>query len=235
MTTVAVHVPKRPRPRLGRWRLLVGLGGLPRRRLVGVDDLADQRMPDDVPLVEPDHAHRLQPAQLAHRVRQPRRHAGRQVGLGRIAGDDHTGVLAHAGEEHLHLRRRGVLRLVEDDQGVAQRPAAHVGQGCDLDLARLDPLLQLALRQHVLQRVVERPHIGIDLLLQVARQEAQPLAGLDRRPRQDDPLDPALLQQRHRHGDGEIGLAGAGRPQREDQVVAVEGAQIGRLIGRARP
>ena len=94
---------------------------------------------------------------------------------------DHTGVLAHAGEEHLHLRRRGVLRLVEDDVGAAQRPAAHVGQGRDLDLAGLDPLLQLALGQHVLQRVVERPHVGIDLLLEVARQEAQALAGLDRR------------------------------------------------------
>ena len=39
----------------------------------------------------------------------------------------------------------------------------------------------LLARQHVVERVVERPQIGIDLLAQVARQEAQPLAGLDRR------------------------------------------------------
>ena len=37
-----------------------------------------------------------------------------------------------------------------------------------------------------------------------------------------------------RHGDGEVGLAGAGRAEREDQVVAVERAQVGRLVGRAR-
>jgi hypothetical protein len=44
-------------------------------------------------------------------------------------------------------------------------------------------------RQHVVQRVVERPQVGIDLLAHVAGQEAQPLAGLDRRSRQHDALD----------------------------------------------
>ena len=45
--------------------------------------------------------------------------------------------------------------------------------------------------QHVVERVVERAKIGIDLLLHVAGQEAEPLAGLDRGARQDQPVDAA--------------------------------------------
>ena len=45
-----------------------------------------------------------------------------------------------AGEEHLHLLAGGVLRLVEDDEGVVQRAAAHEGERRDLDRAPLDQL-----------------------------------------------------------------------------------------------
>ena len=64
---------------------------------------------------------------------------------------------------------------------------------------------------HVVERVVERPQIGIDLLAHVAGQEAEPLAGLDRRPRQDDAVDLPALEQLRGVGDRELGLAGAGR------------------------
>ncbi len=56
---------------------------------------------------------------------------------------------------------------------------------------RGDAALDLLGRQHVVERVVERAEIGIDLLLHVAGQEAEPLAGLDRRARQDQPVDAA--------------------------------------------
>ena len=70
-----------------------------------------------------------------------------------------------------------------------KRAAAHEGDRRDLDLARGDPPLDLLGRQHVVERVVERAQIGIDLLLHVAGQEAEPLARLDRRARQDQPVD----------------------------------------------
>ena len=92
-----------------------------------------------------------------------------------------------------------------------ERAAAHEGDRRDLDLARRDAALDLLGRQHVVERVVERAEIGIDLLLHVAGQEAEPLARLDRRARQDQPVDAAADQLRHRLGDGEIGLAGARR------------------------
>ena len=38
----------------------------------------------------------------------------------------------HARQEHLDLRQGSVLRLVQNDEGVVQRAAAHVGQRGDL-------------------------------------------------------------------------------------------------------
>ena len=74
-------------------------------------------------------------------------------------------------------------------KGVGQRAPAHEGQRRDLDPLFLDQLLHLLLRQEVVQRVVERLHVGIDLVLHVAGQEAQPFARLHRRARQDDLVD----------------------------------------------
>ena len=53
----------------------------------------------------------------------------------------------------------------------------------------LDAARDLLSRQHIVERIIERPEIGIDLLAQIAGQEAEPLAGLDRRARQDDAID----------------------------------------------
>ena len=49
---------------------------------------------------------------------------------------------------------------------------------------------------------------------QVAGQEAEPLAGLHRRPRQDDALDRVALERVDRHRHRQVGLAGAGGPDR---------------------
>ena len=97
-----------------------------------------------------------------------------------------------------------------------------------------DAPLDLLGRQHVVERVVERAEIGIDLLLHVAGKEAEALARLDRGARQDQPVDAAADQLRHRLRDREIGLAGAGRAEREDHLVAGERFHVGGLHLRAR-
>ena len=51
-----------------------------------------------------------------------------QVGLGEVPGDDGLGVVAEAGDEHLHLLGGGVLGLVHDDESVGQGAAAHEGE-----------------------------------------------------------------------------------------------------------
>ena len=69
--------------------------------------------------------------------------------------------------------------------------------------------------EHVVERVEERPQVRIDLGEHVAGQEAEPLAGLDRRAGEDDAPDLALGERRDRERHRQVGLAGAGRADRE--------------------
>ena len=112
------------------------------------------------------------------------------------------------------------------------RPRMKASGAISMTPAAMRPL-DLVGRHHVVERVVERPQIGIDLFLHVAGQEAQPLAGFDGRARQDDALDRAALEQQGRMGNGEIGLAGAGRTDAEDQFGALQRPHIGVLRRRA--
>ena len=168
------------------------------------------------------------------RLGQARAGARRQIDLGRVAGHDHARALAEPGQKHLHLHRGRVLRLVEDDEGARQGAPAHERDRRHLDLAGAEAAGELVGRQHVVERVEDRAQIRVDLVAQIARQKAQPLAGLDRRPRQDDALDLPGHQQVDRGGDREIGLAGAGRPEAEHQLAFAQRLDIGGLPRRAR-
>jgi hypothetical protein len=69
-------------------------------------------------------------------------------------------------------------------------------------------------------------------------QEAQPLAGLDRRAGQDQPADLLVEQRPHRQRHRQVGLAGAGRAHREHDVVAADQVEVlllGQALGRDRP
>ena len=62
-----------------------------------------------------------------------------------------------------------------------ERAAAHEGQRRHLDGAALEQPLRALGLDHVVERVVERPQVRVDLGHEVAGQEAEPLARLDRR------------------------------------------------------
>jgi len=92
----------------------------------------------------------------------------REVDLGDVAGHDHARVLAEAGEEHHHLLGRGVLRLVEHDEGAREGAAAHVGERGDLDDALLGQPGHVLGIEHVAERVVERAKIRQNFFAEVA-------------------------------------------------------------------
>ncbi len=73
---------------------------------------------------------------------------------------------------------------------------------------------------------MQGPEVRVHLLGEVARQEAQLLARLDRGAAEHDALDLLLEQGGRGHGDGEIGLARARRPDREHDVVLEDGLQV---------
>src|SRR5438876_1059390 len=64
----------------------------------------------------------------------------RVVDLEGIAGEDDFGALSATGDDGLHLVRREVLRLVDDEVLVRKAAPADVGERLDLDLARFEQL-----------------------------------------------------------------------------------------------
>src|SRR5690606_29324053 len=106
--------------------------------LVGFDDALHQWMAHHVLGLEMGEADAGHIAQYFDDVRQAAPGSAWQIDLGDVAGDHGGGAETDSGEEHLHLLDGGVLALVEDDEAVVQRTAAHVGQRRDLDHLFLD-------------------------------------------------------------------------------------------------
>src|SRR5680860_962227 len=140
---------------------------------IGGDDPLHQLVADDVLAAEADEGDVLDLAEDVADDDQARALVGRQVDLGDVAGDDHARVEAEPGEEHLHLLGAGVLRLVEDDEGIVKRSYAHERQRRHLDHAALEVAVDPVGVEHVVERVEQRPQVGIDLGLDVAGQEAE--------------------------------------------------------------
>src|SRR5206468_3612093 len=154
------------------------------------------RVADNVGGSETDGRDALHVLELAHRVGQPRLARVGQVDLVGIAADHHPAAHAEAGQKHLHLKWGGVLRLIEDDEGIVECTAAHERNRSDLYLSAGDAALDLLGWEHVVQRVVQRAKIRIYFLLHVAGKKPEPFTGFDRRTREDQPVDAAADQLR---------------------------------------
>ena len=136
-----------------------------------------------------------------------------------------------AREEHLHLADRGVLGLVQDDEGVVEGASAHVRQGRDLDRAGGHELGQSLGVEHVPQGVVEGTQVGVDLVGEGAGQEAEVLPRLDGRAGQHDAAHLAGEEAAHGLGHRQVGLARARGADAEDDGGAVDGVRVGLLAG----
>src|SRR5215813_11440104 len=219
---------------LGSFLRLATADRLERGLVIGLHDPGDELMADHVLGREYDMADPLDAVEQTRRLGQPGGLPVGQVDLARVAGHDHAAVLAEPRQKHLHLHRGRVLPFVEDDDRVSERAAAHEGEWRDLEFAGLHRALDDTGIHQVVEGVVDRPQIGIDLLAHVPGQEAEPLAGLDRGPRQDDAVDLLALEQLYRMRDGEPGLAGARGSGAEDERMPPQRADIGVLRGGAR-
>ena len=120
----------------------------------------------------------------------------------------------------------GVLRLIQNDKAVVQRPAAHVGQRRHLNVAAFQIFLVGFRPQHVEQGVVQRPQVGIHLGLQIAGQKAQLLSRLHRRPGQNDAVNLLGPESAHRHGHRQVGFAGARGAHAQDHRIVADRLHI---------
>src|SRR5581483_5575801 len=210
-----------------------GAFGMSALLLVRVDDALHERVAYHVLALEHgerDAAHLLQDAIRLHEAALL---AALQVDLRHVPGDDDLAAEAHAREEHLHLLGRGVLRLVENDEGMVERAAAHVRERSELDRPALEQLADTVETEQVVERVVERPQVRIDLLREVARKKPQALARLDRGAHENDALDRVALEGIHGARDREVGLAGPRRADREGDVVLQDVLDVLALARRA--
>ena len=85
-------------------------------RFIGADNAADHVVADDVFVAEVDHADALDAVEDFFSFGKARHAAVDEVDLGGIAVDDDPRMVAHTGEEHLHLFPRRILGFVEDDE-----------------------------------------------------------------------------------------------------------------------
>src|SRR6266436_1173742 len=122
-------------------------------------------------------------------------------------------------QKHLHLLAGGVLRFIQYHERIIQRPPAHKRQRRHLNNSLLQKPLQFVRVQHVIQRVIQRPHVRINLLLQRPRQKSQSLPRLHRRPRQNNPVHLLGQQRAHRHRHRQISLPRPARPNPKRHVV----------------
>ena len=187
-------------------------------------------MAHDVPRREARDRDALHAIQDLERVPQARLAVGRQVGLRDVACHHRARAEADAGQEHLDLLDRRVLRLVEDDECLVQRAAAHERQRRDLDDISLDQARDAVETNHLVERVVHRPEVRVHLLRQVARQETEPLTRLHGGPHQHEPAHALALHRLHGTCHGEIGLAGTRRTDAESEVVRADRMEVLLLV-----
>ena len=112
------------------------------------------------------------------------------------------------------------------------RPRMNASGATSMTFA-LDEARDAVEADHLVERVVHRPQVGVHLLRQVAGQEAEPLARFHRGTHQHEPAHALALHRLHRAGDGEVGLAGARRPDAEREVVRADRLQVLLLVGAA--
>ena len=155
----------------------------------------------------------------------------------RVHADHRRGLAVGPDDQVAHGQRADRPEAVRGEHGRVHglRAAAHVRQGGDLDGARGHQPRDRIRVEHVVQRVVERAQVRVDLLVQGAGQEPQPLPRLHRRPGQDDPVDLLGLQRLDRLGHGQVGLPGARRADGEHDRVLVDRVRVALLVQRLGP
>jgi hypothetical protein len=152
-----------------------------------------------------------------------------KIHLSNIACHDATRANAKPGEKHKHLLGGGILRLIKNNERVAEGAAAHIGQRGDLDDIPIHQLLEFLRFEEIMKGIVKWSKIREDFFLEVAREEAEGLARFDGGAGEDDPLDLVLLEGGNGTGDSEVGLSGSGGAHAESDIVGVDALQVGFL------
>src|SRR3990172_3201488 len=156
--------------------------------IVCFDDLLHKIVANHVPLIEVDEGDTANLTDDLHGLDQAGTAPGGQINLRNVSGDHGFGVESQPGQKHFHLLAGGILRLIQNDERVVQCAAAHECQQRPLNNYLLQVTIEFVGVQQIVDGVVQRAHVRIDLFLQSPRKKTQPLPRFHRRARQDDPV-----------------------------------------------
>ena len=149
--------------------------------------------------------------------------------LGGVTRYDHFGAETDTGQEHFHLCRCGILCFIQNNIGIVQCPASHIGKRCHFDQT-LFHIFGKTFRSHdLIQGIVQGTQIRVYLTLQITGQKAQLFSGFNGRSGQDDTAHLVVLKSGDRHGHGQIRLTGTSRSQSEYDHVFPDGIHISLL------
>src|SRR5437762_2885145 len=125
------------RPRLEKSNMPISLLARPRRRramlLIGADYGADQFMPHNIALGKINSRDSRNGFQCLQCLDHSRTFIRWQINLSHVSCNYAFRVWTDPGQQHEHLLRRRVLRLIENDKGMIQSAAPHVSKRSDLD------------------------------------------------------------------------------------------------------
>lgn len=82
--------------------------------------------------------------------------------MGDVAGYDEVAGIAEAGHAHEDLFMGGILSFIEDDEGVGEGTAAHVGEWGDFDEVILEEAVGFFDAEDIVEGVVKGAEIGED-------------------------------------------------------------------------
>ena len=186
-------------------------------------------MADDIGLGQSDHSDALDAADPFHSVVQAAGTSGREVVLRGISGDHDPGIAAHPGQEHFHLGDGRVLAFIQNDHGVVQGSASHIGERGDFNQVACHISANLFEVHQIIEGVQQRPEIRIDFGFEIAWEEPKMFAGFDGGPDQNDFLDASGSQSTHSHGHGQKCFSGTGWAKGKNELVVLEGFEVSGL------
>ena len=144
-----------------------------------------------------------------------------QVNLSRVACHHQAGAAPNTGHRHPHFSNGHVLRVINDDERLVERPPTHVTERCDFELSLLNELVELLKPDKIAQDIFKEIELPVAFHLFTRCLSDDLAVSEDVRPGDDDVLYILKSQLIERCGNGNMGLSCAGGVSSFDRSVCM--------------
>ena len=128
-------------------------------------------MPDHIACSQSYYFDAFDIAQHLNGMYKPALFVDGKIDLSNITRHDDARALSEACQKHLHLLNSAVLCFIEDDICIVKRPASHISKRSNLYCAPFGKHAEVLGTEEIIECIIERTQVRIDLILKVARQK----------------------------------------------------------------